>query len=206
MTPTTDAVQSTASALPSATDGPTLTSGTDPAGTLNSIAPSTDLSTAPTPETTLPVLDPTVTDPAGTLTSIVPSTDLSTAPAPDITTLPVGDAFQLVAGAVEADPGHAASVIATQPVSETVTHAASDLAASLQPLTDPLATAVQPAIDATARTADLAATNSDPVLQALSTADDPVAQTIAAATQPALHATAEGAGVVTGAAQPLVDA
>jgi hypothetical protein len=192
--------------LPSATDGPTLTSGTDPAGTLNSIAPSTDLSTAPTPETTLPVLDPTVTDPAGTLTSIVPSTDLSTAPAPDITTLPVGDAFQLVAGGVEADPGHAASVIATQPVSETVTHAASDLAASLQPLTDPLATAVQPAIDATARTADLAATNADPVLQALSTADDPVAQTIAAATQPALHATAEGAGVVTGAAQPLVDA
>jgi hypothetical protein len=214
--PTTDAVQSTAPALPSPADGPTLTSGTDPAGslggvvpstdlptaatpdttltpvlaptasdpagTLNSIVPSTDLPTAPTPDTTLTsVLAPTASDPAGTLNSIVPTTDLSTAPTPDAAALTPVDASQLLAGAAEADPGHAASVVATQPVSESVTHAA------------------------TARIADVAATNADPVMQAVSTADDPIAQTIAAATQPAVHATAEGAGVVAGAAQPFVD-
>ena len=101
--PTTDVVQSTASALPSAPDSSTLTSSIDPAATLGSVVPNTDLTTAPAPDTTLTsLLDPTGSDTTASLTSILPNTDLTTAPAPDTTLTSLLNPSQLVAGA--ADP------------------------------------------------------------------------------------------------------
>jgi hypothetical protein len=249
---TTDAVHATTSALPG-TDPSALTGGTDPAGTLSSVVPSTDLSALPAPDPTslTPIGDTTGIDPTGALSSVVPSTDLSALPAPDPTSLtPVGDTYQVLPAATDpttllsttpgihadpssalavldpsapatgpldtlapalgatadtaADPSQAAAAITTQPVVDTVNHAASSLA-SVQPVSDSLATVAQPAIDTAARTTDVAATTADPVMQAVSTAVQPVVQTIDAA-QPAVHATAEAVGPVATVAQAIGDA
>jgi hypothetical protein len=219
---TTDAVHATTSALPG-TDPSALTAGTDPAGTLSSVVPSTDLSALPAPDPTslTPIGDTTGIDPTGALSSVAPSTDLSALPAPDPTSLtPVGDTSQVLPAAtdptallpttpgIHADPSSALAVLdPSAPATGSLDTLASALGATADTAADPgQAAAVittQPVVDIVNHAASSLA-SVQPVSDSLATVAQPAIDTAARTTDVAATNADPVMQAVSTAVQPVV--